>query len=371
MVQNKIGPGELSKSNAAPKENPFILSSAEWLSIQVYVNDALSLPTTPEAFQKSLGSDAPKVNPADFKSLIDCYEQINTHCAEWKKTIFPASVNLASDVVAYALKVPTYYGAITPIAQKLTANPKDVQAKKELKAIIDNLAAQATTYQGNAQHVADMITTFAANTAADKVTLLGKDGMGGVAKEYMDKYGTTSDEVKSLITQLNDLNKQLEADTKEYNHDVVVAATSATYGWIWPFGTIAAGIVAGVYGKKATAAMDRIHAEQAKIKTISPVLEADANLVADLTRANKGITQIAADITNALPVIQKIEGVWGSIASDLTNIGKIIQNDIERALPIIMSLGVDEAIAAWQKLSNEADGYRVNAYIDVKTPEAL
>lgn len=373
MGAYNIGPGELVKSNPAPKENPFLLSSAEWLAIQVYVNDAVSLPTNTDAFQKSLGPDAPPINTADFKSLIDCYATINAHCKEWQDTTFPASINLAGDIVAYAQKAPIYYGAINTVAQKLVTNPNDTQSQAALKAIIDNLAASATTYQGNAQHVADMISTFANQTASDKNTLLGPDGSGkesGLMKQYMDKYGSSSVEVKSLIDQLDGLNKLLVADTAEYNHDVIVAATTPTYGWFFPFGTIAAAIVAGIYGDKAVKALDRIHAEQAKIATLSAQLQADANLVADLALANKGITQISTEITNALPVIQKIQGIWGAIATDLTNIGNIIQNDIAQALPIIMNLGVDEAITAWQKLGTEADSYRVNAYITVTTNPA-
>jgi hypothetical protein len=361
-----IGPGELVKSNPAPKENPFLLSSAEWLAIQVYVNDAVSLPTNTDELQKSLGPDAPPINTADFASLVACYSAINSHCTDWQKTTFPASISLAGDVVAYAQKAPIYYGAINTEAQKLVSNPNDTQAQAALKAIIDNLAAQATTFQGNAQHVSDMITTFATQTAADKNSLLGPDGTGtqsGIVKDYTDKYGSTSEAVKSLTDQLNGLNELLVTDTKEYNHDVIVASTTPTYAWIWPIGTIAAAIVAGIYGDKAMKALNRIHKDQDQIATLSAQLKADANLMCDLTLANKGITQISSEISNALPIIQKIQGIWGAIATDLTNLGNIIQNDIAQALPIIMNLGVDEAITAWQKLGTEADSYRVNAYI--------
>jgi hypothetical protein len=370
MGDYNIGPGALVKSNPAPNENPFLLSSAEWLAIQVYVNDAISLPTNTDAFQKSLGPGAPPINTTDFAPLIACYSTINSHCTDWQNTTFPASVNLAGDVVAYAQKAPIYYGAINTEAQKLVTNPNDTQAQAALTAIINNLAAQAATYQNNAQHVADLVKTFADQTSADKVALIGTDGASGLVKTYTDKYGSTSDAVKSLTDQINGLNTLLVADTKEYNHDVIVASTSPTYAWIWPIGTIAAAIVAGIYGDKAMKALDRIHKDQDQIATLSAELQADANLMINLTRANKGITQITTEITNALPVIQKIQGIWGAIATDLTNIGNIIKNDIQQALPIIMSLGVDEAITAWQKLGTEADAYRVNAYITVSNDPA-
>lgn len=376
MGAYNIGPGALVKSNPAPAENPFLLSSAEWLAIQTYVNDALSLPTTLAALQTSLGPNAAPITASDFDPLVSCYSDINAHCSTWQNTVFPASVNLASDVVAYAQKAPIYYGAINTEAQKLVTNPNDTQAQAALTAIINNLATQASTYQGNAQHVADQIQTFATQTAADKATLLGPDGTGtqsGLIKTYTDEYGSTSQAVKDLTDQLAGLNTLLKTDTDEYNHDVIVASTSPTYAWIFPVGTIAAAIVAGIFGKKATDALDRMHSESAKIATLTAELQADANLMLNLSLANTGITRITTELVNALPIIQKIQGIWGAIATDLTNIGNIVKNDIQQALPIIMNLGVTEAIQAWQKLGTEADSYRVNAYITVNnnpTPPA-
>lgn len=46
--------------------------------------------------------------------------------------------------------------------------------------------------------------------------------------------------------------------TKEYNYDVVVAATTLTYVWIFPFVTIPAVVVAGVYGNRATKAYKKM-----------------------------------------------------------------------------------------------------------------
>lgn len=366
MATYNIGPGALQSSNGSGSSS-FLLSAAEWLAIQVYVNDALSLPTTDDAFRKSLGSAAP-TDLTNFEPLIACYKDINSHCSDWQNTIFPTTVTLASDIYAYSQKASIYYAAINKEAQILVNDPNNADAQAALKAIIQNLATQASTYQGNANHVAAQITTFANNTSADRSTLLGPDGTGttqGLVKKYNDEYGSTSTEVKNLTDQLNSETTLLKTDTDEYNHDVIVAATTPTYAWIWPVGTIAAAIVAGIYGKRATDALDRMHADQDQINNLNAQLQADANLILNLNIAHTGMTQIASELTNALPIIQKIEGIWGAIANDLTSIGGIIQNDIAQALPIIMNLGVTEAIQAWQSVGNEANDYRVNAYITV------
>jgi fumarate hydratase class II len=86
-----------------------------------------------------------------------------------------------------------------------------------------------------------------------------------------------------------------------------------------------------------------------------------------INNAQSGMSAISDKLNRALPVIQKIQGVWGAIAGDLQNIVNLIKTDIQDALPIIMDLGVEAALNAWKSVGEEADQYRVNAYITVKS----
>lgn len=355
-----IGPGALQTGATSP----FVLSSADWYTIQAYAFDALQLPTTLEGLRTYVKADS-SFDMTPFQPLIDAYTLMNTHCTTWQNTTFPASVTLADDIVHYNLKVPIYYGAINAEAQKLIANPNDTQAQQALAAILTNLSQQATTYQGNAKHVADQIQQFATDSANDQNTLGGTDGTGGLVKKYNDEYGAQSDAVKELQKELQAQQLQLKAANDAYNHDMVVAATTPTYGWIWPVGTIAAAIVAGIYGKKATDDLANARAAQDQINTIGGEIARDVNLMNAITFAEQGMGAILQALTRALPIIQKIQGAWGAISSDLSNVSTIITNDIQKALPILMSLGVDEAISQWQTLSDEANGYRVNAFVKV------
>ncbi|WP_460676501.1 alpha-xenorhabdolysin family binary toxin subunit A [Hymenobacter coalescens] len=359
-----LAPGALA-SPGTPGGPKFALSTTEWLAIQTYVTDALALPITPDAFRKSLGAGAPS-DLSDFQSLIDCYKGINAHCTTWQNETYPASVSLASDVSAYgSRKAPLYYGAIQKEADILIDDPDNAAALKALKGILDNLTQQAQTYADNAARVYKQIQDFANQTAADKTTLLGPDGNSGLVKKYNDKYGSTSTEVQQLTKQIADQQAILKSATDEYNHDVIVAATSPTYAWVFPAGTIAAAVVAGVYGKRATDALDLMHATQAKIKTMTDQVAADANLMIAIHNAEIGMSAIGQELAEALPVIQKIQGLWGAIKDDLQGIVALIDADIRKALPIIMNLGIAEAIQAWKDVADEADTYRKNAYITV------
>src|SRR5258705_5035167 len=154
----------------------------------------------------------------------------------------------------------------------------------------------------------------------------------------------------------------------EYNHDVIVAATAAAYAWVFPVGTIAAGIVAGIYGKKATDALARAHGLSTAIDTLNTELRSAAILMADLTRINVDLGDIGGKIDAAVPALDKMRGAWEGISSDLDNIRTVIANDIGKAPAIIKSLGIDTAIADWAAVAAEADQYRVNAYITVQPP---
>ncbi|MEO6700793.1 MAG: alpha-xenorhabdolysin family binary toxin subunit A [Jatrophihabitantaceae bacterium] len=341
----------------------FTMSRPEWIAIQTYVTDALALPTTDDAFRKSLGKGAP-ADLSDFKQLISTYGEINAHVTDWEKNIYPETVSLASDVYQYGTnKAPVFYPPILKEAAILQDHPDDEHAKAALKAILDNLKGDAQSRADRASAVATKIQGFAGETEADKVTLIGTDGKGGLVKYYDDEYGSTSAEVEALTKDIDAQRVILKAADEEYDHDVVVAATSPTYAWVWPVGTIAAAVVAGIYGKRAVDALDRARAAQEKINTLSAKLAADANLLVAIHSAEIGMNTIVRDVTAALPVIQKIEGVWGGMASDLGAISAMIDNDIRNVPPIIMSLGVDEAITAWHNVALAADNYRVNAYV--------
>lgn len=341
----------------------FSMSRPEWIAIQTYVTDALALPTTDDAFRKSLGKGAP-VDLSDFKQLISAYGAINEHVTDWQKNIYPETVSLASDVYQYGTnKAPAFYPPILKEAAILQDNPDDEHAKAALKAILDNLKTDAQSRADRASAVATKIQTFAGETETDKVTLIGTDGNGGLVKYYNDEYGSTSEEVEQLTKEIDAQRLILQSANDEYDHDVVVAATTPTYAWVWPVGTIAAAVVAGIYGKRATEALDRARAAQDKINTLSAKLAADANLMVAIHSAEIGMNTIVRDVTTALPVIQKIQGVWGGISSDLGAISAMIDNDIRNVPPIIMSLGVDEAITAWHNVALAADAYRVNAYV--------
>lgn len=364
-----IGPGALA-DNGTSGGPAFILSNPDFVAVQTYVDSALSLPKTEAEFKTFLGTGAPS-DMSDFVPLIDVYRSMFNASTKWRDETFPDTVKLASEVYDYgANKAPVFYKPILPLADILTANPDDASAKAKLKAILDSLQGTAKGMADRAQLSADKVKVYADVTQAD-YNRLNVDNQGGLFARYEKKYGETSADVKKLTQDIAAERLVLQAANDEYNHDVIVASTTPTYAWVFPAGLIAAAVVAGVYGKRATDALARSRAAEDKIRTLTDKLIADANVMNALHLSNFSISNISIRLAKALPVIQKIQGVWGGIANDLGAIVKLIDADIRNALPIIMDLGVEQAIKSWANVAAAADAYRVHAFVKVGPTESM
>lgn len=355
MTQNapSLGPQGLSQ------DNRFMLSQSEWLAIQVYVAASMVLPTNDDQMRKALQLES-NDDVKQFKDLESAYQDIQSHCTVWRDTTFPATVSLADDIVHYNGKVKVYYGALTPIINALQQNPDNDLMKRKLNAVLDTLAKQAKQYSDNAQNVYNDVKTFADETQTDLHTVTQ------LQASYQSKYGAQSEDRKQLEKDLKDWKNTLQEATDEYNHDVVVAATSPAYAWVLPpIGLIAAATVSGIYGAKATAAKRKMEAARDQINNLQKEIRRDVLLMQYIENAQTSMTSIKDKMTPALASVQKIQGIWSAIHSDLNNICNIIEQDIRKAIPLIMDLGVQEAIDAWAKVAGEADAYRTNAFITV------
>ncbi len=367
-----IGPKAIAEP-AIENGPKFVLSTDEWFAIQRYVINGLSkeiMPHTEADFRAFLGENAPD-DISNFIPLMDAYKAIFEHVTVWNDDTFPASVSLASDIVSYANQAEIYYKPILPLAEALTKNPDDEVSRQKLDAILEVLINQANDHHIRAEEVFQKIKLFADQSTQDRITLAGPDGESGLKKRYNDEYGETSDFQKDTANEIELELIKLEAATKEYEKYVKIAATTPTYAWaIPPIGIIVAGSIAAVYGSKATKALNRVKAAKKIIQEKSADLSMATKLINSINASNITLSGNVESISAALPVIQKIQGVWGAISDDLQNISDLVKTNIQEALPIIMDLGVEAAISEWEAVGELADAYRMNAYITVTEEKA-
>ncbi|MGZ4113010.1 MAG: alpha-xenorhabdolysin family binary toxin subunit A [Tumebacillaceae bacterium] len=357
-----LGPRDLQTTG---KPSPFLLSMEQWASISKYVGDSLKLPTTAEEFKKLALIDQ-KENIDHLNPIFPVYSDVKAHCTTWKDSTYPATVKLASDMVSYAGTTRTRYTDLNWKVRQYTKS-RDPQEKadleEEIRSNIDTLKRTAQKYANNAAKVEQDITTFANQTKQDQTNV------AHLKKEYSDKYKKGNGELETLQTQIDAQKEILDKANADYRHAVVVAATTVTYAWIPIYGWIAGPVVAGVYGAKATAALKLIKETKEKIAKLDSDFKRDFFVVNTIDLANKGIEQVLKDINEALPVIQKIQGIWKAINDDLTRLLEIFTEGLEGVAVKELDLGLDEAIVQWKRISDEADAFRVNAYVDFQESE--
>lgn len=363
MENNKvinIGPnGLISEEN-----NRFLLSDSIFIDVQTYVEAGISLPITEDEFQGRLGIH--KEDVAEFKDLISIYNAIYEECNYFKNTTYPMTVNLASDIVHYNTKVPTYYGDLLKIIDLLQSGKiSEELGMKKVEAILNNLVNTAKVYSDNASTAKEKVTLFVDETKKNK------NNLEPLNEKYKKEYESQGGYIQQYLKEIETCTNDIKYWNDKYKYDVTVAATTPTYAWVFPFGTIAAATVAGVYGKRATDDLNQVHKLQEELTKAEGELKKAINLTADLNLASNSIDEIIDKAEKAIPLLEKMQGIWGAISSDLENIITILNEDVRKAEIVIKELGVYEAIDAWKAVSEIADNYRLNAYISVRSEEEI
>lgn len=365
------GTGAFTKTNSKGNK-VFTMSSSSWLTLQTYSNNVNTLPTTLAALKTKMGTGAP-ADMSDYQKLVDLYVNMQAQCTDFTGSLYPSIVSLASDVYHYAEAVPEYYGGLQQLIDQLSAVPAPTgdalkQIQTNLVAVLDQLAAKIQPFITNAGTVKNNLNKFVTNLNGYLTTLGSNtpapDG-SGYWKYYHTEYGSNSAQVKQLTQEIATQTANLHHYQDEYNHDVVVAATSPTYGWFFPVGTIAAAVTAGVYGAKATKAKHAIEATHSLIASLNQQEQADMNLMQDLNLVTTQVQQVNSEGSAALTILEGMEGNWSDIASDLSNLSNLLKTDFEGTCGFLLQLDFNSAITDWKNLQQEADVYRTNAFITV------
>jgi len=342
------------------EDDPFLLSKGEWYSLQRYVTNALQLPITEPTMRRAFGMPS-ALAFADFTNLLQGYQTIHPHVAKWRDQTFPATVDLAADLVHYNTAVPTYYGALKDALEAVRKNPQDNDAKETLKEILDDRAQVAQEYAQKAAAVYADIQQFAKDTADDHTLIKG------LITEYKDKLGGRSARAQELLASIEAERTIINNSTADYEHERGRLEDVPKYIWVWPIGTIWGAVVLKEAGDALAAAAERINQANARIRELGAEQQMAAALVGTLQMAGQSLSDIQKDLAEALPTIQHIQGVWNTISTDLGALSTLVGQGIQQALPRLRGLKVDEAVQKWAAIAKKADAYRANAFI---TPPA-
>jgi len=340
------------------------LAMPAWLEIQVYVSNALALPTDADQLRRFLGPAAP-ANMSSFGDLIQAYAAISGHCQQWLDTTFPRTVSLAGDIANYgSTKAPAYYPTILKEADVLVGDPQNVAAKSALRGILRTLRDAAAGCADKARAAATEVQGFVEQCQADEEVLVGPDGDGGLYHTYDKRCGSASEAVHELQREIATQRQVLADANAEYNRDVTIAAATATYAWVPPpVGLVAAAVVAGIYGQRAVDALRAMNAAQDKIAADQAELAVMMNTMQALDIGRDSLGGLKQQLAVALPALERVHGVWSGMTDSLTQVIATIDDNVSAVAPMIMSVGVNEALREWHTVALAADAYRTRAYV--------
>lgn len=355
VIQFNLGPKNLKKGTTLS------LAAANFAAVQRYVIFGLQLPSSEVAFRQSMVMPEPEPI-GEFTDLRDAYFGIHEHVTRWHVDTFPTLVDLAGDIVHYAGRVRVYYKPLMAALEQLQKNPENAKAKKKFNDVCSVLVNAVNGFKERANASARAIREFLVQSTGDKATV------DALSTKYEKRFGSQSDEIVKLKKDIDAARQALDSWTDDYEQAVAIAATTPTYVWVFPFGTVAASVVAGVYTDRALDALKQMKAVQAKIDRLNAALQRATQVMMWLGIANDGLGNLCQRLTAAIPVIQEMAGTWGSIASDLENLQQIVAKDVSLIGETAIELALDE----WQSVSDAANEYRVHAYVTVEgTPTPL
>ncbi|MBC7914148.1 MAG: alpha-xenorhabdolysin family binary toxin subunit A [Pyrinomonadaceae bacterium] len=355
----EINTPSLSPDSSA--SDSFVLSTKEWLSIKTFVASALMLPTSPALLRASLPAN-PTGGIDQFKDLTDSYQTLQNTCSNFNTYILPNMVKCASDLVTYNNNlIPPFYDAIKTILRSSNPYSSDATKIENLTELCYFFSSKVESFVNSTISVLNAMQKFSTEIAPSEYFILQQ------YNKYNEQIVSKNGDIQSIQSEFIAVKNDLSDAEEEYKQDVIVAATTACYAWIWPCGTIAAGIVAGKYGDKSTKAKAKMDTLKGSISDMDTQLAADTTLIIDLTRIAGDIKGITDKIYAALTTIQQILGVWNVWKVYVENIPSIIESNKQNLYSLIAELRIDETIATWQTVSNEANNYFTNAYITVSS----
>jgi len=302
------------------------------------------------------------LRPSKYTDIESWYQLLKSAAKEWDLTLYPKILSVATDIVDYCRQSQdSVSGLLEAVKEIRAATGQDRQDIVDgVKQILQDLKKVA---EGNQKNAADIVISLGNYS----VTLRERSATGVLlGKTYEEKIGDTSLEVTQLKDRIRALNDALPGKREKYHEYCLIAETTPTYLVAGLIGLIVAAVVAGVYGDKAVKILQEIQDDENEIQAKTKQLADDQVEIQSLTGAESDIVANLAILDAAIVAVNAYRGTWGAIAGDLQkNI-----DQLDRATPdkpfSFQEVQLKTLGQQWKALEDNADQFRVTAFIIVK-----
>ncbi|MEN2281308.1 hypothetical protein AAGF08_04155 [Algoriphagus sp. SE2] len=381
MAENN-NPQEVMDLNASMDQLQGVLMTGDspkgelwkaWHFLQVYSTWGLRLPHTDGTLKQTLGiSDT---GPYQFyPSMLQGYQQIFEASDHFQKKVFPEVVAMGNSLRRFAEAAKTGDdGTFDAINELIDAGDADSLAA--VLELIEDLQSQAAKNVSDAENVGLLLADYSAKLVAAESTVKATQ------QKVESDANVSSTRIKELkggkemTGSIENFKTLMNTFQKEYDHNVIVASTSPTYAWVFPFGTIAATVVAGIYGDKAVQALKNFNKMKAQFAAAKSELEVATNAHNVQSLANEGLTK-AKDLTQkAINDTNTVKNAWNSLSSNLTVVSNKVEgmtNDAEDKklkAKALIKLYSKQAGKAWAKLWPAIQELTTDPYITIESTD--
>ncbi|KAL1662806.1 hypothetical protein GGF50DRAFT_58149 [Schizophyllum commune] len=344
----------------------YILQHGDVYKLLKYVWAGVLLPVTASAYQERLDISTETMVKLEgvLKDLVDAYVTTKSHCDPFKDTTYPSIVALADDVYNYAQNAggtvdDSYYAQIFQLIRQLPSAEEADQAKikESINGLIDMQLATVDTIVTKVAAAVKALTDFENECVGDQSLLTERN------KALKDRLDTEVGQLTQLEDSLDSNRRIIRADEAAYEKDVIIAATTVTYAWLFPIGTAIAIGIAVTYGKAATSLLHAISNLKTDITDEETKIQDEKRLIADLNCIGANTASFLESLAGAIQVCQEMLGIWQGIGADLSNLRGMVNTSVRQANAAIASFVDEKLVAKWNDLAASVDKYRQAAYI--------
>ncbi|WP_391088012.1 alpha-xenorhabdolysin family binary toxin subunit A [Vibrio sp. NH-UV-68] len=372
-LAQKIGdvPKDFTYTNEETNQESFVLSTDEWVAIQIFAAAARTLPITEEDMHNAFQLGSLDFG-SNYKELLSSYQSVHDTSGQWLNAggYRDQMVGLATDIVIYSDDVLTGSKNISSVVEKIwLAILKNDLALGDsyltvTRILLEKMLTNTQEYYDKADDLSIKLTGF--------INILNKEyqDLKVVQSKNSDILQNDGSATKDEIDKLQD---RVEEVNRKYSKWVKVATTSPVYSTVAvPFGLIASISTASVGTAKAIALKNEIKFIKEDIDNLTKRLKTEELTYASWQLANSSITNTRDQLSEALNALEKLKGAWVLVVAQLeaalegiqeANSEDVISNpNLLTALTLTaQELGYLEN--RWEEIKDSTEDWVRNAYV--------
>lgn len=343
-----------------------------WHYLQVYSTWCERLPNDESELKTTLGITETGVYTF-FSSMLDAYQKTSNAGKSFVSEIFPDVVKIGDDLKEFAEQASSKGDAIFSAILELLD-------QGDMESVIQLISGLQDSSNANALHaetVGKLLADFKSqlDISSNKIDATEKmvQADEATSQKTLDKLNGGP----KVDGSISSLRQKIKDYTKEYNHDVVVAATTPTYCWVSlgpiPIGLIAAITVASIYGSKATDMLSKINDLKDELDKDNEDLTRIAAVYSVQNVADHGLGNIGEYTKIAIGYTTTVQNSWNMITTNLDFVkdklgemtGETDKGKVAKSKTVIR-IWAKQAAKRWDEMYPSVKALVENPYITVQ-----